>query len=122
MITELEIGCRIPADECWRAVSERDSRADGAFVYAVRSTGIFCRPTCPSRRPRRENVEFFSTTVAAARAGFRACKRCRPLEASAQLRLARDTCRFIDEHLDEPIDLNRLSASAGVSRSQLLRA
>ncbi len=66
----------------WRAVLERDRSADGLFVYAVRSTGVYCRPSCASRRPHRDRVDFFDTPDAARRAGFRACKRCRP-DASA---------------------------------------
>jgi AraC family transcriptional regulator of adaptative response/methylated-DNA-[protein]-cysteine methyltransferase len=62
----------------WRAVLERDRTADGLFVYAVRSTGIYCRPSCPSRRPHRDRVDFFDSADAARRAGFRACKRCGP--------------------------------------------
>src|SRR5262249_5709684 len=62
----------------WNAVVEHDRSADGLFVYAVQSTGVYCRPSCPSRRPRRENVTFFETTQAASDAGFRACRRCRP--------------------------------------------
>jgi AraC family transcriptional regulator of adaptative response/methylated-DNA-[protein]-cysteine methyltransferase len=62
----------------WDAVQRRDPATADAFVYAVRTTGIYCRPTCPSRRPRRENISFFATPEAAAAAGFRACRRCRP--------------------------------------------
>ena len=62
----------------WQAVQKRESEADGAFVYAVTTTGIFCRPTCSSRRPNRENARFFDSTQPAEAAGFRACKRCRP--------------------------------------------
>lgn len=62
----------------WQAVLERNPHADGAFVYAVRSTGVYCRPICPSRHPRRSVVEFFANGAAAVEAGFRACKRCRP--------------------------------------------
>ncbi|MEM7433808.1 MAG: bifunctional DNA-binding transcriptional regulator/O6-methylguanine-DNA methyltransferase Ada [Myxococcota bacterium] len=62
----------------WDAVSERAAHADGNFFYAVRTTGVFCRPTCPARRPRRENVEFFDTVALAQLAGYRPCKRCRP--------------------------------------------
>lgn len=65
-------------DSRWDAVSRRDRDADGRFVYGVRSTGIYCRPSCPSRRPRRDRVRFFATSADAARAGFRACRRCRP--------------------------------------------
>ena len=67
----------------WRAVVARDLKADGQFVYAVRSTGVYCRPSCPSRRPRPDRVTFFSTPADAERAGFRACKRCRPKDAAA---------------------------------------
>ena len=63
---------------CYRAVSSRDARFDGRFVTAVRTTGIYCRPSCPAQTPRRENVRFFPRAAAAAAAGFRACKRCRP--------------------------------------------
>jgi AraC family transcriptional regulator of adaptative response/methylated-DNA-[protein]-cysteine methyltransferase len=66
------------ADPRWTAVAARDSRADGTFVYAVRSTGIYCRPSCPSRRPRRDRVEYFPDSAAAGAAGFRACRRCDP--------------------------------------------
>src|SRR5262252_9153756 len=62
----------------WAAVTAHDRAADGTFVYAVRSTGIYCRPTCPSRRPRRDRVAFFETADLARAAGFRACKRCKP--------------------------------------------
>jgi AraC family transcriptional regulator of adaptative response/methylated-DNA-[protein]-cysteine methyltransferase len=67
----------------WNSVVARDRTADGAFVYAVSSTGVYCRPSCPSRRPRREHVAFFDSTDAARRAGFRACKRCRPDQSPA---------------------------------------
>ena len=62
----------------WKALASRDAAADGTFVYAVTSTGIYCRPSCPSRRPRADRVRFFDTTLEARQAGFRACKRCRP--------------------------------------------
>src|SRR5262249_1467546 len=62
----------------WQAVLDRDEAADGTFVYAVQTTGIYCRPSCPSRRPRRDRVTFFALPEAAEHAGFRACKRCHP--------------------------------------------
>src|SRR5579864_5505311 len=62
----------------WQAVLARDSRMDSAFVYAVRSTGIYCRPSCPSRRPQRKQVAFFHQPESAEKAGFRACLRCKP--------------------------------------------
>ena len=64
------------SDELWERVLARDPAADGRFVYGVRSTGIYCRPTCPSRRPLRRNVRFFPDAAGAERAGFRPCRRC----------------------------------------------
>ncbi len=86
-------------DERWRAVLARDRRFDGAFVYAVRSTGIYCRPSCASRRPRRTQVTFFPIPEAAEREGYRACLRCRPAEAQSAdpaVALVRDACRAIE--------------------------
>src|SRR5579864_3864680 len=70
------------ADPRWDAVIARESARDGQFVFAVLSTGVYCRPSCPARRPRRENVEFFSKPEHAERAGYRACLRCRPKSLS----------------------------------------
>jgi AraC family transcriptional regulator of adaptative response/methylated-DNA-[protein]-cysteine methyltransferase len=64
--------------ERWAAITMRDTQADGAFVYAITTTGVYCRPSCASRQPRREHVRFFADCAAAEQAGFRACKRCRP--------------------------------------------
>jgi AraC family transcriptional regulator of adaptative response/methylated-DNA-[protein]-cysteine methyltransferase len=102
----------------WTAVVGRDAAADTAFFYAVRTTGVYCRPSCAARRPRRENVSFFGTCNAAERAGFRACKRCRPDEAPAAVRqaaLIANACRAI-EAADEPPRLGALAAAAGMSR------
>src|SRR6059036_606219 len=107
----------------WRVVLARDRRYDGAFVYAVRSTGIYCRPSCPSRRPRREQVAFFPVPEAAELAGFRACRRCRPGAAAApdpRVPLVRTVCRLIDTHPDAPADLAALSGRAGVTSHRLL--
>ena len=97
-------------DPRWDAVVARDSGHDGEFVFAVSSTGVYCRPSCPARRPRRENVAFFSRPEQAEKAGFRACLRCRPRSASghAQSDSAKEICRYIEQHLDEPITLERL--------------
>jgi AraC family transcriptional regulator, regulatory protein of adaptative response / methylated-DNA-[protein]-cysteine methyltransferase len=84
--------------ERWHAVLARDRRFDGAFVYAVRSTGIYCRPSCASRRPRRTQVTFFPIPEAAEREGFRACRRCHPADApgaDATVALVREACRAI---------------------------
>src|SRR5688500_3455605 len=66
----------------WQAVVRRERDAQDAFYYAVHTTGVYCRPACPARLPKRENVSFYATCEEAARAGFRACRRCRPDEAS----------------------------------------
>ena len=94
----------------WQAVLARDSRHDGEFVFAVETTGVYCCPSCAARRPRRENVRFFSAPEAAERAGFRACLRCRPqaLSGSREADFVREVCRFIEQHLDEPLTLARL--------------
>ncbi len=113
-----------PAQQ-WRIVLARDRRFDGAFVYAVRSTGVFCRPSCPSRRPRRSVVRFFPIPEAAQAAGFRACRRCRPTQTPSPdpaVALVRDVCRAIDAHPDVAADLTTLARRVGRSSHQLLRA
>src|SRR5215471_6752035 len=78
MVADSVIEHILPETDAWHAVESRDARFDGRFVYAVRSTRIYCRPSCPSRRPQRENVSFFSAPSDAERAGYRACRRCNP--------------------------------------------
>ena len=97
-------------DTCWSAVVARDGRRDGEFVFAVSSTGVYCRPSCAARRPRRENVQFFSRPEAAEKAGYRACLRCRPKawSGNAEADSVKAICRFIEQHLDEPVTLDRL--------------
>ena len=97
-------------DACWSAVVARDARRDGEFVFAVSSTGVYCRPSCAARRPRRENVQFFSRPEAAEQAGYRACLRCRPKawSGNAEADNVKAICRFIEQHLDEPVTLDRL--------------
>jgi AraC family transcriptional regulator of adaptative response/methylated-DNA-[protein]-cysteine methyltransferase len=94
----------------WNALSARDSSQDGRFVFAVSSTGVYCRPSCPARRPRRENVRFFLRPEQAEQAGYRACLRCRPKSAGAHAQpdSVKAICRFIEQHLDEPVTLERL--------------
>jgi len=111
-------------ERCWQAVLERETGFDGAFVYAVRSTGIFCRPTCPSRRPRREQVIFFGRAAAAEQAGFRACRRCRPggpAHAESQSDLAARARQLIDDHPDQALTLDQLGAQIGASPHHLQR-
>jgi len=115
----------LTAERRWRIVLARDRRYDGAFVYGVRSTGIYCRPSCPSRRPRRAQVAFFPVPELAERAGFRACRRCRPGEAPApdpRVPLVRAACRLIDAHPEAPASLATLSTRTGATSHQLLRA
>jgi AraC family transcriptional regulator of adaptative response/methylated-DNA-[protein]-cysteine methyltransferase len=109
---------QVRVEEQWRAVEARDARFDGAFVYAVRSTGIYCRPSCPSRRPRRPHVAFFALPEAAERAGFRSCLRCRPRAVRVRdprAERVQKVCRFVAEHLEEPLTLLRLSREAGLA-------
>jgi AraC family transcriptional regulator of adaptative response/methylated-DNA-[protein]-cysteine methyltransferase len=102
-------------DQQWQQVLARDTRSDGKFVYAVRTTGIYCRPTCPSRRPRRDNVDFFSRPSAAEKAGFRACRRCQPNSVHPQMDIIHAACKFIDSHLDERVTLAAMSKHLGFS-------
>jgi hypothetical protein len=93
------------------ACRARPRRArDGEFVFAVSSTGVYCRPSCAARRPRRENVQFFAGPEQAERAGYRACLRCRPKSFSGDTESdsVKAICRFIEQHLDEPLTLERL--------------
>jgi len=119
----------------WKAVQARDRRADGAFVYAVRSTGIYCRPSCPSRKPAREQVVFFPLPEAAEQQGFRACRRCRPRTAplrDPKIETVARVCREIDarvfadagadENDDARLTLAALSSPVGMSPHQLERA
>src|ERR1051326_994074 len=110
--------------ELWNAVISRDASRDGSFVFAVRSTGIYCRPSCPARRPRREQVSFFKLPEAAERQGFRACKGCHPRRARTsdpRIELVRRICHAIDEHNEEPTTLKTLSEETGVSAHHLQR-
>src|SRR5580658_2843130 len=97
-------------DPRWRAVVSRDAAHDGEFVFAVSSTGVYCRPSCAARRPRRENVQFFARPDEAEHAGYRACLRCRPklLSGNTESDGVKAICRFIEQHLDEPLTLDRL--------------
>ena len=102
----------------------RDRAADGAFVYAVRTTGIYCRPSCPSRKPRRESVAFYPGPDAAEIAGFRECRRCRPragAPAPPGLDHVRRATAFIHAHADEPVTLADLATHVGTSPFHLQR-
>ncbi|HMM75916.1 MAG TPA: bifunctional DNA-binding transcriptional regulator/O6-methylguanine-DNA methyltransferase Ada [Gammaproteobacteria bacterium] len=107
----------LDTEACWQAVRTRDRAADGRFVYAVRSTGVYCKPSCPSRPARPENVSFHADPAAARAAGYRACKRCKPdaLSADAAHPGIVAACRAI-EAAEELPDLATLAALAGLSR------
>lgn len=110
------------SEQMWQAVRARDASSDGAFVYAVRTTGIYCRPSCPSRQAKRENVSFFPSPLAAEAEGFRACKRCRPDEAfhAPHGDAIRRACAHIQSAEDEPC-LTTLAANAHLSPSHFQR-
>ena len=111
-------------DVFWQAVLSRDATFDGRIFFGVRSTGIYCRPSCPARRPRREQVVFFRIPEAAESAGFRSCRRCRPrvaLTADPQIEMVRRACRYIEDHIETLPTLEALSAHTGVSPYHLQR-
>jgi AraC family transcriptional regulator of adaptative response/methylated-DNA-[protein]-cysteine methyltransferase len=103
------------ANQKWSLVLARDAKADGRFVYAVKSTGIFCRPSCPSRKPQRQNVEFFDSPAQAQQAGYRACRRCTPLQRDRQTQKVEAACRYIDENLDITLSLTAISRHVAIS-------
>jgi AraC family transcriptional regulator of adaptative response/methylated-DNA-[protein]-cysteine methyltransferase len=103
-------------DARWNAITHRLASADGQFLYAVTTTGIFCRPSCPSRLPLRANVELFDTSADAVRAGFRACKRCKPTEASPAAKLAAllvSACRLLERQ--EATQTEEVAREVGLS-------
>src|SRR5512146_595234 len=104
----------------WKAVQERDKRSDGSFVYGVLTTGVYCRPSCSSRQPLRENVRFFASGEDAKRAGLRACRKCRPDQPREQ-GLVHRASEYIREHLDAKLDLARVAKAVGVSPFALHR-
>jgi len=109
----------------WESVLQRDASADDRFFYGVRTTGIYCRPSCPSRKPKRANVAFFSSVDAAEGAGFRACQRCRPNRAKTPHIAVQRARNYIDRHIsdmsDERITLERLGEESGMSPYHLQR-
>lgn len=111
-------------DPRWEALASRDNKADGAFVYGVTSTGIYCRPSCPSRRPRADRVRFFDTTTAARQDGFRACKRCRPDTVGLMqpgVEAVRRASAYLAAHADQQVTLQQLARVAALSPHHLQR-
>jgi AraC family transcriptional regulator of adaptative response/methylated-DNA-[protein]-cysteine methyltransferase len=108
----------------WKALASRDHAADGTFVYAVTSTGVYCRPSCPSRRPRADRVRFFDTTTEARQAGFRACKRCHPDMAGLGqpgIEAVRRASAYLAAHADQTVTLDHLARVASMSPHHLQR-
>ena len=107
----------------WEAVTGREAAMDGAVYYGVISTGVYCRPSCASRKPRRKNVVFFLRREDAERGGFRACRRCRPDQAqgNSRLEMVLGVCRFLEEHADAPVSLAALARELGFSPFHIQR-
>ncbi len=104
-------------ERCWNAVAARDPSFDGTFYFSVATTGVYCRPSCPARRPKRQNVRFHATAADAEAAGFRPCKRCKPDAPARDERYAAKVahaCRLIETAEEEP-KLEALAQSAGLS-------
>jgi AraC family transcriptional regulator of adaptative response/methylated-DNA-[protein]-cysteine methyltransferase len=108
-------------DDRWQAVLARDLSHDGQFYTAVLTTGIYCRPSCAARHPKRENVRFYATLDEAREAGFRPCRRCHPDEAHSQIDLAQRVCEYLDTIIDERVTLDDLGARFHVSPFHLQR-
>jgi len=111
-------------DPRWAALASRDGKADGTFFYGVTSTGIYCRPSCPSRRPRADRVRFFDTTTDARQAGFRACKRCRPDTvglAQPGVEAVRRASAYLATHANQQVTLGHLGRVASMSPHHLQR-
>ncbi len=112
--------CPIPADECWNAALARDRTYDGRFVSGVLSTGIYCRPSCPARHPKRENVRFFANGAAARAAGLRACLRCSPDDVSRDERAVLSAIAAI-KAAEQPLALAALAEETGYSPAHFQR-
>ena len=110
-------------DRLWDAVIARDASQDGKFFFAVSTTGVYCRPSCAARRPLRKNVTFFMHPDNAEQAGYRACLRCKPksLSGNGQAEGVKGICRYIEQHLHEPVTLERLGKAFGQSPFHLQR-
>ena len=120
----LNMNLSLNNDQLWQAVVAKDARFDGQFVFAVSSTGVYCRPSCPSRRAHRERVKFFELPEAAEQAGFRACLRCEPQRARTmdpQVELVQRVCRLLNSNESETLKLAELATQAGVSQFHLQR-
>ncbi len=105
-------------EECWRAVEKRDAGKNGRFFFGVLTTGVYCKPSCPARRPLRKNVRFYESPAEAERDGLRPCRRCRPLDlidAKPSLDRVREACRYIEKRSEEPLKLRDMAVQSGMS-------
>lgn len=113
------------AGRAWQQVLTRDANADGQFFYGVKSTGVYCKPSCASRRPERKNVSFYPTQTAAEEAGFRACLRCEPQRVEPkpdpQAEAIERAAKFLIEHAGERTSLDAVAQAAGVGKFAVLR-
>jgi len=106
------------SDRCWEALEKRDVSCDGQFFFGVMTTGVYCRPSCPARRPLRKNVRFYAAPADAERDGLRPCLRCRPLAtlgADPNTDRIRRICRYIESHSEAPLKAADLATKAGLS-------
>lgn len=108
-------------NERWAAVQNRDAAYDGKFVFAVRTTGVFCRPSCHARQPKRENVRFFVTTADAVAAGYRPCRRCQPDSVDPAIATVTQICQYLDVHTDDNLTLADLGRVFSLSPYYLQR-
>ncbi len=111
-----------PVEELIGAVQARNAAYDGRFYYGVLTTGVYCRPSCRSRRPRDENLRFFAATADAESAGFRACKRCKPDQLVDEAHQLISIARYIREHADEKLPLSQLAKLSGMSTARFQKA
>ena len=123
MITAMPAPSSPDPAAAWKAVVARDASEDGKFVFAVATTGVYCRPSCAARRPNRENVRFFAGPGEAEAAGFRACLRCKPASAEppSAVKAVQRAVAFLETHADEPVPLRVLARAAGLSPFHLQR-
>ncbi|MFN2530323.1 MAG: bifunctional DNA-binding transcriptional regulator/O6-methylguanine-DNA methyltransferase Ada [Pyrinomonadaceae bacterium] len=121
---KLRMATNSSENQLWQAVLQKDARFDGQFVFAVSSTGIYCRPSCPSRRPHRDRVSFFPIPEAAEQAGFRACLRCQPKNAElvdARVSIVQNVCRYLESTEAEGVRLSDLATRFEISPFHLQR-
>ena len=111
----------LDTEDCWRAVLERDKGRDGSFVFGVTTTGVYCRPSCPARRPLPQNVRFYETTAQAETEGLRPCRRCRPTAPRDESMI--ELCAYIRRNCasGDALTLDRLAGQAGLSPAHLQR-